>query len=415
MQAPDALRPPPGNPRFPMIDGLRAVAAITVLVGHASYLSTFNGHGAIGAVFSRLDVGVALFFVISGFLLYRPFVAARYNGKQAPRVLRYARRRALRILPAYWLALTALTIWPGLDGDVFGHAHVYYLFLQDFRVGWILGGIPAAWSLAVEVQFYALLPVVAIVLASVLRGRSLRTQVAGELAVFWALAGASIVVRQLTFADPTPDTWSNTIAGTFLWFALGMTMAVVSAASSRPVSRPRALRALDRYPWASWLIAGALFLMSSRIGLPTAAPQRYTPADWLWSHVIYGFVALFAVAPAALALVDRRSLCYRAMTFGPVAWLGLVSYGIFLWHQPFTEEFLPILRLGVHGVVVLYTLAVFAVATACAAVSYYAVERPILRFKDPRRDEREARGSDQGAGAAAVPALGTEAASARTP
>src|SRR3954470_22229427 len=90
--APDALRPPPGNPRFPLVDGLRAVAALMVLVGHTSFLAGFNGHGQLGQVMSRLDMGVALFFIISGFLLYRPFVAARYEGRPAPAVLRYARR-----------------------------------------------------------------------------------------------------------------------------------------------------------------------------------------------------------------------------------------------------------------------------------------------------------------------------------
>src|SRR3954452_21423955 len=144
--APDALAPPPGNPRFPMVDGLRAFAALTVLVGHTSFLSGFNGHGEIGAIASRLDLGVAVFFVISGFLLYRPFVAARYEARPAPRVSRYARRRVLRIVPAYWLALTVLTIWPGLRGDVFGHWPVYYFFLQDLRIEWISGGITAAWS-----------------------------------------------------------------------------------------------------------------------------------------------------------------------------------------------------------------------------------------------------------------------------
>src|SRR3954468_20104855 len=112
--APDALRPPPGNPRFPLVDGLRAFAAIAVVITHTGFLSTFNAHGLAGEVTARLDVGVTLFFIISGFLLYRPFVAARLEHRPAPRIPVYARRRVLRIVPAYWLALTVLAIWPGL-------------------------------------------------------------------------------------------------------------------------------------------------------------------------------------------------------------------------------------------------------------------------------------------------------------
>src|SRR4051812_18483229 len=68
-----AVMPPPGNPRFAPVDGMRAVAALAVLVTHTAFLSGFNGKGFLGGVTARLDVGVSLFFVISGFLLYRPF------------------------------------------------------------------------------------------------------------------------------------------------------------------------------------------------------------------------------------------------------------------------------------------------------------------------------------------------------
>src|SRR4051812_32160566 len=142
-RAPDALAPPPGNPRFPQVDGLRAFAALAVLVTHTAFLSGFNGRGFAGEVTARLDVGVTLFFVISGFLLYRPFVAARLEGRAGPRVTRYARRRVLRIVPAYWLALTVLAIWPGLVGVHTDHWWVYYGFLQDVRTSWIQGGIQA--------------------------------------------------------------------------------------------------------------------------------------------------------------------------------------------------------------------------------------------------------------------------------
>src|SRR3981189_1850523 len=214
-EAPDALRPPPGHPRFPLVDGLRAVAALSVLVTHTAFLSGFNGHGELGAITARLDVGVALFFVISGFLLYRPFVAARFERRPAPRVTRFARRRALRILPAYWLALTVLAIWPGLAVVQGGTWWVYYGLLQDLRVPWIQGGLKAAWSLGVEVQFYLLLPLYAIACARWLGGRAPAVQARAEAGALTFLAALSLLVRTLSFADRSPDTLSSTIAGTF--------------------------------------------------------------------------------------------------------------------------------------------------------------------------------------------------------
>ena len=72
-----AVAPPPGNPRFPLIDSLRALAALSVLVYHTGYASLASFVAWYGPVVGHLDVGVPLFFAISGFLLYRPFFAAR--------------------------------------------------------------------------------------------------------------------------------------------------------------------------------------------------------------------------------------------------------------------------------------------------------------------------------------------------
>ena len=71
--------------RFPAFDGIRAVAALAVLTTHVAQANGTNTHSRIGAFTARLDVGVAVFFLISGFLLYRPFVVARLAGSPAPR------------------------------------------------------------------------------------------------------------------------------------------------------------------------------------------------------------------------------------------------------------------------------------------------------------------------------------------
>src|SRR5437016_10699788 len=113
-----ALTTAPVDQRFPCFDGLRAIAAIAVVFHHAAFTTAFELRGVrvpgtqhtvlIGHYFARMDAGVQVFFLISGFLLYRPFVAAAFSGR-APRDLRsYFRNRLLRIYPAYWVAFVGI-------------------------------------------------------------------------------------------------------------------------------------------------------------------------------------------------------------------------------------------------------------------------------------------------------------------
>src|SRR5437016_2614913 len=97
------LAPPPDNPRFPLFDGLRAVAALSVFAGHTvTGTYAYADHHDLFLLAAKLaDQGVAIFFVISGFLLYRPFVTARADGRRL-RLGGYAARRLARIVPAYW-------------------------------------------------------------------------------------------------------------------------------------------------------------------------------------------------------------------------------------------------------------------------------------------------------------------------
>jgi peptidoglycan/LPS O-acetylase OafA/YrhL len=115
-------------------------------------------------------VGVTIFFVISGFLLYRPFVLAQLQEERLPRVRSYAVRRFLRIVPCYWVALTVVALVLGLD-DVFTASGIptYYGFLQAYSDDTFAGGIGQAWTLCVEVAFYAFLPVWAVFMRAVQR------------------------------------------------------------------------------------------------------------------------------------------------------------------------------------------------------------------------------------------------------
>ncbi|MEX0768848.1 MAG: acyltransferase, partial [Microthrixaceae bacterium] len=120
--------------RLPALDGCRALAAVGVLITHVSLLSGFSNRSTtLGPYLARMDVGVSVFFVLSGFLLYRPFVAARFAGQPSSDIGSYARRRVLRIIPAYWVALTVVGFILRAPGFVEPHSIVsHYLLLQIY-------------------------------------------------------------------------------------------------------------------------------------------------------------------------------------------------------------------------------------------------------------------------------------------
>ena len=147
---------------YPALDSLRAIAALSVFFFHAVgfYARGSTQGNLIAPYVARLDVGVTIFFLLSGFLLYRPFVQARRQRRPQPPLIPYAWRRTLRIVPAYWVALTLATIVLALPG-VFTLTGIptFYGFLQIYSAETAFKGLGQCWTLCVEVSFYALLPV----------------------------------------------------------------------------------------------------------------------------------------------------------------------------------------------------------------------------------------------------------------
>jgi peptidoglycan/LPS O-acetylase OafA/YrhL len=388
------VAPPPGNPRFPLMDSLRAIAALSVLVTHTGFLSGANGSTWYGPYLARLDIGVTVFFLLSGFLLYRPFVSARFGERERPRIPDYARRRLLRILPAYWLALTVLAFWPGLTQMWEPHDWVYYGLVQIYFHQWMAGGLLPAWSLAIEISFYAALPLIVVLMERPFMGRTREAKIRSELAMLTVLAVAAIAFRVIVRASEGDVPDSNlyfTLVGNFDWFVLGMGLALASVVVAGMERPPALVRLVERRPSLAWLVAGVLFwAIATQMGITADFPQAYTDSEWLWEHLFYGAIAFFLLLPAvfgdSLGGLPRVILRNRVL-----AWLGLISYGIFLWHHPFVGE-VATWNFGGWRFAGM-TLATFAFAVGCAALSYYLVERPLLRFKhrSPKRRHPVAR------------------------
>ena len=386
------VAPPPGHPRFPLLDGVRALAALSIVLLHVGDGTGFARTNALGAFTARMDAGVALFFVLSGFLLYRPFVAARLEARPAPSARRYLRRRLLRIVPAFWLAMLVMGAlgWISvLNGDWWR----YFGFVQNLSVETVLGGIRPAWSLCVEMSFYLVLPIWALGIARLLRGRPARTQIRAEAIALGALALASLALRAAFFDADHSSLWLVTLPAFLDWFAVGMGLALASVALAG--REPRA--AVLRRPWLAWAGAAACFaVVSLVVPLPRGLVAARTVEAHLAQHVLYIAVGALVALPGIFGIRPDAEPASRAIArflgHPVMAWLGLVSYGIFLWHQPLLDQLLIQDLPGRAPALPFVTVLVVttAGAVAIAAVSYYLVERPFLALKDPRRREAPA-------------------------
>jgi peptidoglycan/LPS O-acetylase OafA/YrhL len=376
-------------PRFPLLDSVRAIAAITVVAYHASYLSNFDSSGSVLApLLSRLDVGVTVFFLLSGFLLYRPFVRARLRADPVPGTGAYAWRRALRILPAYWVALTLVSLVLR-QTDTFqpSHALAYY-GLGQIYTNVVFGGIPQAWSLNVEITFYALLPLWAFLIRRLRLPRTVRAELLA-LAVLALIGIVWNVVWTVTAADPQRANVSRPLVYLPAYldhFALGMALAVISVGVERCGRLPRGLGWLERRAWPAWLLAVVAYLVVSEgIGLspinalqaPMTAPQA------LGRHWLYPLIALGVLLPAVFGPPGMGRI-RRALGHRTVRYVGVVSYGLYLWHygvMKFAVLHVPRLGAGTY----LDLIALFAAGAlggvAIASASWHWVERPLLRLK----------------------------------
>jgi peptidoglycan/LPS O-acetylase OafA/YrhL len=330
------------------------LAALAILAYHVAFVSGSLGRDGAGAWLAGLNVGVPLFFAISGFLLYRPWVAARLAGAAPPSSRVYAVRRVLRIMPAYWAALVVIALVTARD-DVFAwpEALIYFGLAQAYFPEHFTGGIGQAWTLTVEVAFYAALPLIALA-ARRLPGPVLR----GEVLLLAGLVAVSIVWRAVVLAgvepsDPAYFPLLIALPAQLDVFAGGMALAVLSAAG-------RAGRGQS----AGWAVAGAAYALLA-LWRPDGETLRVVA-----EHELQAVIALGLLAPAVLGAGGpvRRALAWR-----PLAWVGLASYGVYLWHLDVLRELdgLPVPALAACGL---------AASLALGAASWYGIERYAQRL-----------------------------------
>ncbi len=371
----------PSHARFPLVDGVRAIAALTIFAFHICFHLGLLSDDMLARYLGNLNVGVPIFFVVSGFLIYRPFVAKRFAQERSPELEPYAIRRAFRIVPAYWIALVIVTLILGLEATVFTPSGIvtYFGFLQAYDISTVIGGIGQAWTLCIEVSFYIALPLWALLARRLLPsagGR--RSLIKGEL---WALAvlfAASFLWQLLISPLFVPGDRGYLTAQIALpafadQFALGMAMAVVSVAIGSGVTKPRSLRLVEQRPWI-WVLAalGLYSLLGLKIGAVGLG------ASWadagLFRHVVKGLIGVCVLAPAVFG-ASLGGAVRGALGWRPLMLLGLISYSFYLYHLAFILKLNEVAWLHDLGWVAV-AAAAFLCSIAAAAVSYRLIEAP---------------------------------------
>ena len=372
--------------RFPLMDSVRAIALLAVIAAHSSFFMSLGGSNSLSHL--RFDFSVRVFFMISAFLLYRPWVRARLADWESPSARAFAWRRFLRIAPGYWIALTVIAIWTGLDYVFTGHGiWTYYGLLQVYQPGWAVGGLPQAWSLAVEIVFYAFLPLWGWLMRRFRPADSpsfLRQELIGCAALF----GVSLVYKvaitatgALEGSDGLP--WQlNTL--TFLDdFAIGMALGAVSAYYEGRSDLPRPLRLVDRYPSVAWGVGlAALGITSLAVGLFGRVAQNISGPEYVARHYLLALIAVALLLPALFG-DPGRGLVRRLLANRVLVYLGLISYGAYLWHF---AVLIQLDRWGFGDVAEdtgqwIWLPAGLAGGVLLATISWFVLEKPLLGLK----------------------------------
>lgn len=217
------------RPHFAGFEILRAVSSLMIVAHHAAALAGPERTGAAHTVLELFDIGVPVFFVTSGFLIYRPLVQGHFDRRPGPGLLDFWWRRMLRVVPAYWVALT---IWWQVGNFNLGDAWWrFYLFLQVYDRITVIGGLVQAWTLAAEVAFYLTVPVWALLLGKVARRMRSANEILalqlGSCAALWggAVLGRYLVDRYAPSRGGIAFTWLPMNMDTFAW---GMALAALS-------------------------------------------------------------------------------------------------------------------------------------------------------------------------------------------
>nr|WP_277951970.1 acyltransferase [Tomitella biformata] len=384
---------------IPSLEGMRALAAFGVLTTHVAFQTGHAGGAVLSRAFGRLDLAVAVFFALSGFLLWRGHARAARGLRPSPPAGRYYRSRVVRILPAYLVVVLAvLWLLPEAAGVSWKGWLANLTLTQVFVPLSLTGGLTHMWSLSVEIAFYLVLPLIALAMCR-LTGDRARFRIPLLLAASALSLGWGFVDLPVSYGVNT-DNW---LPGYVSWFAAGMILAELT------VGTAGRWHALAQRRLVLLLVAIAVYALScTNLSGP---PGLVQPAPWQYLlktlfGAILGFVLLAPLILGDKAEREGDRAAHRVLA-GPVGLtIGRWSYSVFLWHLAVLSMVFPAFGIApFSGNMPLVWVLTVVLTLLVSAASYALVEEPARRALvrwESRRSQASTRGAIGTADSAAI-------------
>jgi peptidoglycan/LPS O-acetylase OafA/YrhL len=315
--------------RIPSLDGLRAISIALVILSHLARWK----HISADVIGSYGDLGVHVFFVLSGYLITR-LLLQEYERHSTISLREFYIRRAYRIFPAAFVFLAVVTAlyWRQIQWYHVAAA-VFYVANMDLSRPWIFGHL---WSLSIEEQFYLLWPF------------AVKKWYRHKTAILLCVFMFTPVFRAALYAFKVKGGLAASLPVHADELAIGCLLAVYA----------------PRLPKVSGALAAAMLAAAFLI------PWFSMESRWRTLLMLFVLRPILHICIAGLVL-HVIQVPYRALNWQPVVWVGKISYSLYLWQELFCSN--PAFHFG-------YILVLPTVA--CACLSYYAVERPMLRLRE---------------------------------
>ncbi len=410
-----------------VLDGVRAIAILTVVLYHISIgsnvgnISWLDRH--IVAFIYTGYAGVSLFLVLSGFLLFLPYIKSLLFENTWPSVRTFYLRRALRIIPAYYLSLFLIIILAQpqyLQPDHWKQLLLFLTFFMDSAHSTFYQINAPFWTLAVEWQFYMLLPWLALAMRPIVQRGSLTRRVwmlvlCLTVVITWGITtryygayitahptqdfGVPHIVLKMAVALLYGTGGYYAVHGKFLEdFGIGMLVALcyTMAQNSAPEGRwNTTLRRLS--PWllvSGILLLAVMALWNSGLLIPLSSdPFAVFLYGDAWT-MFREFGLALGYGCFVLSILFGGPMLKRIFEWSPLRWIGIISFSMYIWHYlilqqftnvmaPFVQSWNPLQIFCLNLVWVMVTTIFFSF------LNFVLIEKPFMRISDGLRKNKQ--------------------------